>query len=94
VDVRDDTGGAAVTLERSWFGSASFLIASVMWRGEILVFLLSRASLPASSRNSTVRDSRTAGAPAPTALAEEAMQTAGRELQTHTSDLLFGCQRS
>ena len=45
---------------RSLSSSSSLRIASWRWRGMILVFLLSRAALPASSRISAARYSRTA----------------------------------
>ena len=51
---------AMVTPERSLFNSSSLRMASWRWRGMILVFLLSRAALPANSRISAVRYSRTA----------------------------------
>ena len=51
---------AMVTLPSSLLSSSSFLTASWMWRGTILLFLLSRAALPASSRISADRYSSTA----------------------------------
>ncbi|KAJ8034309.1 hypothetical protein HOLleu_21089 [Holothuria leucospilota] len=60
---------AMVTPLRSLFSSSSFLMASCRCLGMILVFLLSRAALPANSRISAARYSKTAarytGAPAP-----------------------------
>ena len=43
---------AMVTPDRSFYNSSSVLMASCRWRGIILLFLLSRASLPANSRTS------------------------------------------
>ena len=61
---------AMVVLAINLLSSSSFLIASWMCLGTILVFLLSLAAFPASSRTSAARYSRTAarytGAPAPT----------------------------
>ena len=61
---------AMVTPERSLFNSSSLRMASWRCLGMILVFLLSRAALPASSNTSAARYSMTAarytGAPAPT----------------------------
>merc|ERR1719321_1155601 len=51
---------AIVTEPRSLFSSSSLRTASWMWRGTMRVFLLSRAALPASSRISAQRYSRTA----------------------------------
>lgn len=49
-----------VTPARSLFSSSSFLTASWMCLGRILVFLFSRAAFPASSRISAVKYSKTA----------------------------------
>ena len=61
---------AMVTPDRSLFNSSSLRMASCRWRGMILLFLLSRAALPANSKTSAARYSKTAarytGAPAPT----------------------------
>merc|ERR1719498_1320958 len=61
---------AMVVLLRSLFNSSSLRIASWMCLGTIVVLLLSLAALPASSRTSAARYSRTearyTGAPAPT----------------------------
>ena len=61
---------AMVTPPKSLLSSSSFLMASCKCLGMILVFLLSRAALPANSRTSALRYSKTAarytGAPAPT----------------------------
>lgn len=51
---------AIVTCPRSLFNSSSLRMASWRWRGMIRVFLLSRAALPANSRISAARYSRTA----------------------------------
>jgi hypothetical protein len=51
---------AIVTWPRSLFNSSSLRMASWRWRGMIRVFLLSRAALPANSRISAARYSRTA----------------------------------
>merc|ERR1719488_324769 len=60
---------ATVTPERNLLSSSSLRTASVMWRGMMRDFLLSRAALPASSSTSAAMYSRTAarytGAPAP-----------------------------
>ena len=50
---------AMATEPRSLFSSSSLRTASWMWRGMMRVFLLSRAALPASSRTSAQRYSRT-----------------------------------
>ncbi|CAH8504225.1 unnamed protein product [Schistosoma bovis] len=51
---------AMVTPPRSLFNSSSLRMASCKWRGMIRVFLLSRAALPANSRTSAAKYSRTA----------------------------------
>ena len=64
---------AMVTPPKSLFNSSSFLTARVMCLGTILDFLLSRAALPASSKISAHKYSRTAArytpAPLPVLLA-------------------------
>ena len=51
---------AMVTPDNNLFNSSSFLMANWRWRGMIRVFLLSRAALPANSRISADKYSRTA----------------------------------
>ena len=49
LDVGQTPPCAMVTLTRSLFSSSSFLMASCMWRGMILLFWPSRAASPANS---------------------------------------------
>ena len=51
---------AMVVLAKSLFSYSSFLMAKRMCLGTILVFLLSLAALPASSKTSAAKYSRTA----------------------------------